>query len=157
GAGIGEALVAAWHHARQREGGAAEQAGDAGRFLHVGGGIAAHAFRVGAEHLVDLRTPDALAGGPGQAEGARRPLPAVAGQLAGREVVPAHGVERVDQLATRDRVARPAHRIVAVTVELGAARGRALPQAGRTGAAERERNPERARAAGEERQIEAVQ
>ena len=82
-------------------------------------------------------------------------LEPVARQLARREVVTQHGVQRVDQLAARhgephaatsDRARRATPR--------RAARWRSP---GRPGAAERERDAEQARAVIEERQIEAVQ
>ncbi len=80
-------------------------------------------------------------------------LESVSGQLAGREIVPQHRVQGVDELAARrhEPDAAPIH-----------ARGHASPrgalaQPRRTDAAERERHAQPPRAPFEKRQIEAVQ
>jgi hypothetical protein len=81
-------------------------------------------------------------------------LEAVVRQLARREVVAQHGVERVDQLAAGHG---EAHAAVRVALARGAPARGAGAEAGRAGAAERERDAEGARAALEERQVEPVQ
>ena len=91
----------------------------------------------------------------GEPEVARDRLEAVAGQVARREVVAEHGVERVDQLAAGDGVADAAQRRCPARGRRAAAGRWRRP--GPTGATERERDAEHARAALEERQIEAVQ
>ena len=74
GAGIGESLVAARRHARQREGGAAEQARDGRRLVDVVARIAPHALGVAAEHLVHAAAGDVLALGAGDAGSGAPPL-----------------------------------------------------------------------------------
>jgi hypothetical protein len=128
------------------------------RLLDVGPGVAADPVRVALVHRVDLIAGDVLALGPaeGQPEVTRHRLEAVPGQVARREVVPQHGVERVDQLAPgRDQADPPPAR--AGRADGDAAPGPALAQPGRADPAQRQRHAERAGAGVEERQVEAVQ
>ena len=82
-------------------------------------------------------------------------LEPVARQVARREVVAEHGVERVDQLAPgRDQ---PHAAAGVARADRHAAAGPALAQPGPADPAERERHAEQPRAPIEERQIEAVQ
>ena len=156
GAGVGEPLVAPRRHPRERERRAAEHAREPGDLLDVGGRVAPHARRDRVRYdVVDLIAGDVLAIRPREAEVPRDRLEAVPGQLARREVVAQHGVERVDQLAARARRSARGGRS-SVAARHAAPRG-ALAQPRRPDAAERERHAEPARAAIEERQIEAVQ
>ena len=82
GAGVGESLVAARHHLRERERGAAEHARKRGDLLDVGGRVAAHALGIGLIDRVDLVAANELAIGSGDAEVARDGLEPVRRQLA---------------------------------------------------------------------------
>ena len=155
GAGIGEALVAARRHARERERGAAEHAREGRDLLDVGGRVAPDPLGIAAVDLVDPVAADVLAIGPGDAEVPRDRFQSVIGQVAGGEVVAQDGVQRVDQLAAgRDEAdAARAHR-----------RRRAMPR--RAARCRRPGGPMRPSASGtpsmraraiEERQVEAVQ
>ena len=70
-AGVGEPLVAARRHPRQRERGAAENPGERFGLAHVRRRVAPHARRVAPVDLVDLVAANQLAIGSGDAEMAR--------------------------------------------------------------------------------------
>ncbi len=162
GARIGEPLVPSRHHARQRVRRAAEHAGQGSDFLHVVGGVPANAIGVGAIRGVDLAARDVDTSRARDPEVFGDRLEAMPRQLAGREVVAANGVERVDQLAARrDEADAPLPRSPIAPVRqiaLGhAMAGRAHPQTRAPRAAERDGNAKDAGAPVEERQVEAVQ
>ena len=92
--------------------------------------------------------------GPAMPEVPRDRLEPVTRQIARREVVAQHRVERVDQLAPGRDEPDPARRIGAAGSPAARA---ALPQSRRPDPPERERHAEEARAPVEERQVEAVQ
>ena len=116
----------------------------AGDLLDVGGRVAAHALGIAPVDGVDLVAADVLAIRAGDAEVPRDGLEPVTGQLAGREVVAPHGVERVDQLAARRDEADAA--AVAVAGRGASARGpRAASPGGRSGRARAARRGVRAR------------
>jgi len=104
---VGQALVATRHHAREREGSAAEETREPRGLVHVVERVAADTPGVAAIHLVDARADDELPLRRRETEVTRDGLEAMARKIPRREIVPAHGVHRVDQLATRHRVPRP--------------------------------------------------
>jgi len=101
GAGVGEAFVATRRHARQREGGTAKHASEAGDFLDIGRGITAHAGGIMLVYGINLIAADVLAIGSSDAEVPSDGFEAVSGELARGKIVPQHGVHRIDQLTAR--------------------------------------------------------
>ena len=111
GAGVGKSLVAARCHARERERGTAEHLRERRDLVDVGGGVATDAIGIGPIGGVDLIAANQLAIRAGDAEVSRDRLESVSRKLARREIVAAHGVERVDELAPgRDEVERDGDR-----------------------------------------------
>ena len=153
-AGVGQALVSARRHARERERGAAEHLGQRGDLVDVGGGVAPNAIRIGAIDGVDLIAANQLAIRPSDAKVSRDGLQSVAGKLAGREVVSTHCVERVDELASgRDEPNAPA----TIVAARNAASRRSLSQSADSEATQGERHAKRPRSTVDEGQVEAVQ
>jgi hypothetical protein len=150
GAGVGQAFVAARREAGEGEGRAAQDLGHPGDLADVGGGVAPDPVGIAAVDRGDLGAGELLAIGDRDAQVAGDDLQAVAGQVAGREVVAQDRVEGVDQLAARREVA---HRAI---VDGVAAPGAAAEQA-RADPPERQRHAEAAGALDEERQVKAVE
>ncbi len=144
GSGIGEPLVPPRRHAREGKRGATEHPRQRRDLVDVGGRVAAHARRVRSVYTVYLGPRDQLAVRSSDSQVARDGLESVAGQLARREIVAPHGVEGVDQLASRGD---ESHAATTVGAARGTAACRALPQARRAPhrATERKRYAEDAR------------
>src|SRR5262249_31867244 len=103
--GVGAALVATWCHTGKGEGRPTHQAGHSIHLAHVVQCVATHAIGVALPRLEDLWAFNVLAIGGRQPEVASDGLESMAGQVARREIVAPNGVECVDALPARDRVA----------------------------------------------------
>ncbi len=160
---IRQPLVAARRHTCQGERRAPQQARKPIRFGDVVQCVMAHPLRVAQPGRVNARAFDVFTVRRGQPEVARHCFEAVARQIAGGEVVPAHGVECVDQLAADHGVARGTLTLGGIPVVAFAtprpvaARRRAALQPGRTSAAERQRHLQRLSAPGQKWKVEAMQ
>ena len=109
---VREPLVPPRRHLREREGRPAEEPREPRCLVNVVRRIAPHALGIRAVHLEHPRSRDLLARRRREAEVPRHSLEAVAWQVTRGEVVPQHGVERVDHLAPLHCVPRAPHSLV---------------------------------------------
>lgn len=125
--------------------------------------ISTDTLRIGAIRRVDLSARDVLAIAAGNAKVSRDSLKPMPRQLARREVVPLHGIQRIDQLSTRSHKSHSATALPTLVRIVERGRRHAAPSGahvetrGPAESAQRQGNTECPGTSVEEGKIEAVQ